>query len=46
MSPEPELRTSMNPETDLVTYERDMIGYGANPARPKLAGGARVAINS
>src|ERR1700730_14868548 len=28
-----------------MTYDRDLIGYGANPPDPKWPGGARVAIN-
>ena len=28
-----------------LTYDRDLIGYGANPPDPKWPGGARVAIN-
>jgi len=28
-----------------MTYDRDLIGYGANPPDPKWLGGARVAIN-
>jgi len=27
------------------TYDRDLIGYGANPPDPKWPGGARIAIN-
>ena len=28
-----------------ATYDRDLIGYGANPPNPKWPGGARLAIN-
>ena len=28
-----------------LTYDRDLIGYGANPPNPKWPGGARLAIN-
>lgn len=28
-----------------MTYERDLIGYGANPPDPRWPGGARIAIN-
>src|ERR1700737_1404832 len=28
-----------------LTYDRDLIGYGANPPDPKWPGGARVAVN-
>jgi peptidoglycan/xylan/chitin deacetylase (PgdA/CDA1 family) len=28
-----------------MTYDRDLIGYGASPPDPKWPGGARVAIN-
>src|SRR5947209_418449 len=28
-----------------LTYDRDLIGYGANPPDPKWPGGARLAIN-
>ena len=27
------------------TYDRDLIGYGANPPDPKWPGGARLAVN-
>ena len=27
------------------TYDRDLIGYGANPPNPKWPGGARLAVN-
>ena len=28
-----------------MTYDRDLIGYGANPPDPKWPGGARLAVN-
>ena len=28
-----------------MSYDRDLIGYGAHPPDPKWPGGARVAIN-
>ena len=28
-----------------MTYDRDLIGYGANPPDPQWPGGARIAIN-
>src|SRR5580700_10239848 len=28
-----------------MTYDRDLIGYGASPPDPKWPGGARVAVN-
>src|SRR6266567_745604 len=28
-----------------LTYDRDLIGYGANPPDPQWPGGARLAVN-
>ena len=28
-----------------ATYDRDLVGYGANPPDPKWPGGARLAVN-
>jgi hypothetical protein len=28
-----------------ASYDRDLIGYGANPPDPKWPGGARLAVN-
>ena len=29
----------------MPAYDRDLIGYGANPPDPKWPGGARLAVN-